>query len=76
MSKKWEHLTSLDIRFIENNYDKMSVKQMAAKLDKPLNSVYRIVRKIEQAEYEFSQPRIQRPPAVYSNPQYSQLCKE
>lgn len=77
MKKQYKHLTRQEKKFIEDNYNSMTIKQIALTIHKPFNTVYRVVNRIEtNSTVKVNPTVIKRPPAVYSNPQWNTILND
>lgn len=79
---KYTQIPKSTINFITANYKNKTIRQLADETGVDYHKVYYVVNRLihkdldeEIIEDEPRQP-IQRPPAVYSNPQYYKLCQE
>ena len=75
-------ITENEYRYILQNYKTMSVKEIAINLKRSYQTVYNIIKRGEQKivskNEKFDEPeppkiKIERPPAVYTNPQWNEM---
>jgi hypothetical protein len=86
-NNKPKNLTAQEVAYIKKNYQTMPIKEIAINLNRSYGGIHRIVYNLQFKKPSYREPvihytedfeepekpKIERPPATYSNPQWKNL---